>query len=243
MEFVKSKKYLFVLLLLMSSQELLFASGFSAKECLGSQFSAHISGRGAMFGLVKHELDLIKDDCVITIEETKYFFLKTKWQIDICREPIHLKREQFKNTDVYKKEQKCSGENSTDFCKKTHEALELFRNIGLIFAEGNRQELDSDHGKIYCSYLLSKEYLENDILFVSGQQRVYIEGLSTDMEAAPFPKKELIYDEGILEDLKEDLSEQKEAFHDSVEEVKEEIHEVHEEVDEYKEESKASGSF
>ena len=36
---------------------------------------------------------------------------------------------------------------------------------GLIFAEGDRDSLSSDHGKTYCTYLLLRRYLLDSIVF------------------------------------------------------------------------------
>jgi hypothetical protein len=35
----------------------------------------------------------------------------------------------------------------------------------LIFAEGERENIQSAHGKTYCAYLLLRKYLEEGILF------------------------------------------------------------------------------
>lgn len=156
------------------------ASGYNAKECLDAQFEASTTGKGSLFGLLKQDLNIDKNDCVLTIKDKKYFFIETIWKVDICREPIHLKVEKFKNTSVFKKERKCSQDAGSEFCQKTDELLDIIRDIGLIFAQGNRQSLDSAHGKTYCAYLLLKEYLNSDSVFVSNQEQVYIDGLDSN---------------------------------------------------------------
>ena len=177
MEFMKHK-FIFLLLVLSSFQ--LMAIGFNAKECLDAQFEASTTGKGSLFGLLKQDLNIDKKDCVLTIKDKKYFFIETTWKVDICREPIHLKVEKYKNTSVFKKERKCTQDSSGEFCQKTEELLNIIRDIGLIFAQGNRQSLDSAHGKTYCTYLLLKEYLNSDSVFVSNQEQVYIDGLESN---------------------------------------------------------------
>ena len=84
------------------------------------------------------------------------------------------------NSSYFKKERKCTQDSSGEFCQKTEELLNIIRDIGLIFAQGNRQSLDSAHGKTYCTYLLLKEYLNSDSVFVSNQEQVYIDGLESN---------------------------------------------------------------
>lgn len=179
------KRNLLFLLFILSTGLVNAAGGYDAKQCLTTDFEASTLGKGALFGLLKHDLSISKKDCVLTIKEKKYFVLETMWSVDICREPIHLKNEQFKSTSVYKKERKCSDDSANDFCKKTDQLLDVIRDVGLIFAQGNRQSLESDHGKTYCTYLLLKEYLISDSVFTSDQEIVYIGGLES---SAPAPQ-------------------------------------------------------
>ena len=157
MEFMKRN---LLLVLMISMNSFVFASGFNAKECLTTDFEASTIGKGALFGLLKHDLKIDKKDCVVEIKEKKYFVMETAWKVDICREPIHLKHEQFKSTSVYKKERKCAGDSANEFCQKTDQLLNVIRDIGLIFAEGNRQSLESDHGKNLLHILASQRIFE-----------------------------------------------------------------------------------
>lgn len=179
------KRNVFFLLLIFCTGFISLASGYNAKECLSTDFEAATVGKGALFGLLKHDLMISKQDCVLEIKEKNYFVLETSWKVDICREPIHLKNEKFKSVSVYKKERRCSEDPQNEFCQKTNELLDVIRDVGLIFAEGNRQSLESDHGKTHCAYLLLKEYLNSDSVFTSGQEVVYIGGLES---SAPAPQ-------------------------------------------------------
>lgn len=187
---MKLNKLVYVFLLISLGLKAIGASGFTAKDCLDSEFQTSIQGKGALFGLLKHNLVIEKEKCVISVKETEYKYLKTSWEVDICREPIHLKKELFQNTSVFKKKIRCKKPIQGKFCKETQGFLNLLRDLGLIFAEGNRQLLDSSHGKTYCAYLLAKEYLEEDSVFVWGQKEVYVDGL----EGNPKPKGLLPYE-------------------------------------------------
>ena len=43
--------------------------------------------------------------------------------------------------------------------------MDVIQDDGLIFAEGDRDNLSSDHGKTFCSYLLMKKYLNESVIF------------------------------------------------------------------------------
>jgi hypothetical protein len=43
--------------------------------------------------------------------------------------------------------------------------MDVIQDDGLIFAEGDRDNLYSDHGRTYCSYLLLKKYLNESVIF------------------------------------------------------------------------------
>jgi hypothetical protein len=43
--------------------------------------------------------------------------------------------------------------------------MDVIQDDGLIFAEGDRDDLNSNHGKTYCTYLLLKKYLNDSVIF------------------------------------------------------------------------------
>lgn len=226
MKFIKYKGIFFFIFLLVSTH-VQGARTFTAKDCLDRNFSTTIQGSHSLFGLLKRQLDIKKNDCVVSLLETKYWFLKSSWEIDVCREPIHLKKEMFKNVDVYKKEFKCKRGEVQEFCQKTSELLGLFKDVGLIFAKGNRQSLQTSHGQTYCTYLLLKEYLKNDTIFVSGQRDVYIEGLEGAENAPIVPVKPWTVpeDKNIEKEAKTVEKEMEENIEEEIENIEKEIQE------------------
>jgi len=140
---------------------------FISKSCLDSNYKMTMTQKGPLFGLLKHEFTIIKKGCIISVINNKY--IPKEWIIDVCREPVHIKVSSATGIDVAKKTGECSDkENSkdtSDFCSRYADLMGVIQDDGLIFAEGDRDNLGSHHGKTYCSYLLVKRYLKDSIIF------------------------------------------------------------------------------
>ena len=158
-------KFSFVLLLMISQA---FAqSRFSPKSCVDSSYQMKMTQKGPLFGLLKQEFLIDKKDCLIHISHKKY--LPKEWFVDVCREPVHIKVSSATGVDVAKKEAECINTDKTkdtsDFCSQYFDLMDVIQDDGLIFAEGDRDNLSSDHGKTYCAYLLLKRYLNDSVVF------------------------------------------------------------------------------
>ena len=153
-------KYSLFLLLISS---LAYAGKFDSKQCLESKFNTSIKHEGKFFGLIKNDLVLKKEGCLLDI----YFknILETTWKIDICRTPIHLKVKSKGTESFYKRSTNCSGSTRDEFCDYWADLKETLQDYGLIFAKGQREDLETPHGQVYCSYLLLERYLGDGVLF------------------------------------------------------------------------------
>ncbi len=165
MEFNKFNITLILTLLLSSSA---FAqTRFSPKSCLDATYKMKLSQKGPLFGLLKQELIIDKKGCLLNISHKKYF--PHEWMLDVCREPVHIKVTSATGVDVAKKETECTKNNNlkdtSDFCSQYYDLLDVMQDDGLIFAEGDRDNLSSDHGKTFCAYLLVKKYLNESVVF------------------------------------------------------------------------------
>ena len=140
---------------------------FSPKSCLDSIYKMKMVQKGPLFGLLKHEFIIDKKACLVHVIHKKY--LPKEWIIDICREPVHIKVTSATGVDVAKKEAECmkmdKSRDTSDFCSQYHDLMDVIQDDGLIFAEGDRDNLVSDHGKTFCSYLLLKKYLNESVVF------------------------------------------------------------------------------
>lgn len=140
---------------------------FSSKSCLEASYKMKMVQKGPLFGLLKQEFIIDKKNCIIHITYKKY--LPKEWIIDVCREPVHIKVTSATGVDVAKKESEClNKDNSRDtgnFCSQYFSMMDVIQDDGLIFAEGDRDNLNSAHGKTYCSYLLLKKYLNDSVVF------------------------------------------------------------------------------
>ncbi len=162
MEFIKYS--LIVVLLIHSAWA---QQRFSSKECLDANYKMSMLQDGPFFGLMKQEFTLTKNGCIIKVNHKK--FLPKEWVIDVCREPVHIKVTSVTGVDVAKKINSCIGKefnkDTGDFCSQYVNLMEVIQDDGLIFAEGDRDDLSSNHGKTYCSYLLIDRYLKDSIIF------------------------------------------------------------------------------
>ena len=137
---------------------------FNDNECLKSQYQAMVSHKGAPLGLFENVLKIDKKDCVIVFEHKKMKFIRKKWEVDVCRTPVHIKYGTGA-VEVLKKEFSCMENASGAFCKNILELQQIIQDDGLIFAPGEKEDLSSDHGKFYCAYLLLGGYFHRDIIF------------------------------------------------------------------------------
>lgn len=141
---------------------------FSDMECIQGNFDAVVEHKAAPFGLSKNIVAVSKSDCSIMINHSKLKFIKNTWEIDVCREPVHIKIDEG-GVVVLKREAGCES-GSSEFCKELSIIEKVLQDDGLIFASGEKENISSDHGKIYCSYLLVKKYLRDGLVFNRGKE-------------------------------------------------------------------------
>lgn len=140
-----------------------YSQEFDENRCFKDSFSINLERSVGPFGVGKRFLSIKKSDCEIALGYQPFQYKKTNWLIDVCREPIHIKKGD-ESVEVIKKGTAClSGED--DYCTEVEVVLDAIQNEGLIFAQGQREDLNSDHGKVYCAYLLAKKYLNGKKAF------------------------------------------------------------------------------
>lgn len=154
-------RYLFLFLLIPQ----IVLGGIDDMACLKGNFQATVSHEGFPFGMTKNILDLSKSNCEITVKHEKLKFIKNKWLIDVCRAPVHIKAGSTSGIEVLKKERECSTDSKSknnEFCQALVQMEKIIQDDGLIFAKGEKENLSSEHGKIYCTYVLLRAYLRHD---------------------------------------------------------------------------------
>jgi hypothetical protein len=168
MFFFKFKIFWFAI----SFSYLAFASFDEA--CLGGNFNSKISHKVAPFSLLQNDLIIKKENCTVNLTFKKWSLFEKKWIVDYCRMPVHIKYGNG-SFDVFKRTEDCSKvkdkKERPEFCKKYEELENIVSDEGLIFANGLKEDITSDHGKIYCIYLIFKSYLQDGIVYESGAQR------------------------------------------------------------------------
>lgn len=170
-------------------------SRFSPKSCLDSTYKMKMIQKGPLFGLIKQEFVIDKKNCIVHISHKKY--LPKEWFVDVCREPVHIKVTSATGVDVAKKEAECMNVDKTkdtsDFCSQYFDLTDVIQDDGLIFAEGDRDNLSSDHGKTYCTYLLLKKYLNESVVFSRYTEvpDIFTEKAKDAPAPAAIPKEEV----------------------------------------------------
>ncbi len=113
------------------------------------------------FGLTKTLLSFNKNLCDIKISHRKFKFMKKQWEIDVCRTPVHIKTGTDLIEVVKKGNSFCSSGATSEYCNTYKELIEIIQDDGLIFAKGEKEDLQSDHGKVYCIYTILESYLNS----------------------------------------------------------------------------------
>jgi hypothetical protein len=145
------------LISLLFATQLIAAESFTTKQCIDKKFSVTLSHKGKFFGYPEHHFNISKDLCTIKVSYKTLF--EKSWEVDVCREPIHIKQIDKGSLTVIKMKKNCEKSMDSDFCKEANELLELIQDHGLIFAKGVKENINTDLGVIYCSYLLMHQYL------------------------------------------------------------------------------------
>jgi hypothetical protein len=153
---------------------------FNDQNCLQDTFKVEVTHKGWPMGWSSKKLLIDKNHCVMTIKYSK-LLLERQWNVDVCREPVHVKYGTGA-VDVIKRIQPCRPVVKNDdkkgeapvhkidpFCHSFFELKQIVEDNGLIFAPGNKEDLASDHGKVYCSYLLLEKYLGQGAVLEQNQ--------------------------------------------------------------------------
>lgn len=134
---------------------------FTSNECLQASFETSIKQGKKFFGLIKSNLEIKKDKCIIKIQYKN--IMEKEWVVDICRQPIHIKVTSTGTQSVYKRGE--GVESTSEFLENWNELSDVIQDYGLIYAQGLREKLSSSHGMTYCTFLLVRKHLEDGVLF------------------------------------------------------------------------------
>ena len=135
--------------------------------CFKKSFNVELKRSVGPLGAGKRVTTIKKSECEIVLNYQEFQYRKTNWLVDICREPIHIKKG-TDSVEVIKRTKSCTSLKGP-FCDEAKVVLNILQDEGLIFAKGARDNLDSDHGKVYCAFLLTKKYLNSDRAFNRGE--------------------------------------------------------------------------
>lgn len=134
----------------------------ASEACLTSHYETTVSHKGQPFGLTETKLMIAKKGCVIEIGHEKLRFVKKHWLVDVCRSPVHIKTGAGAVT-VLRRQMDCASENASldPFCLEISEMKRMMEDDGLIFAEGDKDNLADPHGKVTCAVRLIERYLHD----------------------------------------------------------------------------------
>lgn len=148
---------------------------FDPKACLEQQeFQTEVVHKGHPFGLTETKLNVEKKECVIKISHESLKFLKKAWEIDVCRAPVHVKSGAGAVT-VLRREGSCVEGANSRYCQEIKKIDQILQNDGLIFAEGEKENIETPHGQIHCSYSLIRRYLfDGQVLSRHGMEELIV---------------------------------------------------------------------
>ena len=145
---------------------------FTSSECILTSFKKKIQLPNKYFGIFKRELFLSKERCLMSLKY-KYSFWFSQWEIDLCRDPIHVRYENFFGPELIRKDGECDKGQKNSFCQTLSNLHDLIDNELLIYSEGERDQISSGHGTAYCLDLLFKSYLVRNFSFSMEQSNNY----------------------------------------------------------------------
>lgn len=140
---------------------------FNTRECLDANYQVEVKHPSGLFGLLKNKLTLKKTGCQLEVSYVRIPYLMEKSvTIDVCRLPVHIKKG-TRSVEVLKKKSSCMlSDNIGDaFCQEYRDLVQIISDNGLIFAEGDKEVLDSPHGQVFCAYTLINHYLGDSVVF------------------------------------------------------------------------------
>ncbi|MEI8347990.1 MAG: hypothetical protein WCG27_11025 [Pseudomonadota bacterium] len=140
---------------------------FTDNNCLSTNYTTNIAHKASLWGMLENVLSIKKENCVLTIGHQQWQWIKKQWIVDVCRSPVHIKSG-LQSIDVIRRQNSCDFPikgKKDPFCQQYDDLIGLIQDDGLIFAAGERDDLSSDHGKVYCAYLLFRAYLGKEIIF------------------------------------------------------------------------------
>ena len=152
---------------------------FTGTECFNHDFEVSVNHKSFPFGLLEKTISIDKKNCEVTITHNEWKYLNNKWIVDICRDPIHIKSESG-SVDVLRKTTPCTSSKSK-FCNVYAKIKRTVEDDGLIFAKGEKSDLSSDHGKVFCTYVIMNEYLNKSVVFNRGHDYDYLLKSSIDI--------------------------------------------------------------
>lgn len=134
-------------------------------QCLDANFDVKIAHNSGPLGLIPKEITINKKACEIQVFLNSFFVVKRRWVIDVCREPVHVKyKNNILSPEVLRRKGVCP-KRDDGFCETSNVLQTEIQNNGLVYAQGEKEQLGTDHGKTYCSYLLIKKYTDEGFIF------------------------------------------------------------------------------
>lgn len=130
---------------------------FSTQDCVLSNYKDEVLLKKGLLSFIDHTVKIEKNRCLIKITHQRV--LTSTWNIDLCREPVHVKISKWWGDDFYLRKNYPCPATDLQFCQSVDELEDLLQNEALIYAEGERETLATPHGKFYCAQLLLKNYL------------------------------------------------------------------------------------
>lgn len=154
------------IVILLSYSNVVMAEVFNIEQCVQSEFNTTVTHKGWPFGMHDVVLKLDKKQCKVLIDHEHFKYLKKSWEIDVCRGPVHIKMG-TDSVEVFKRISSCNSgsSESSGYCSRYKNLTQVLQDDGLIFANGHKEDLSTDHGRVNCVFKLVKQYLNEGFVF------------------------------------------------------------------------------
>lgn len=138
-------------------------SRLSTRTCLNSEFDEKIESKFGLFNMFSQYVFIKKSSCEIKISFHR--FSPSSYEINFCKNLIHIKRNGFLGEDIYyRKDISCQLKPNRPFCQTIKSLFEQTEMIALTYAKGEKTDLSTAYSKVYCVNKILRYYLHKGVV-------------------------------------------------------------------------------
>ncbi|MDA8792728.1 hypothetical protein N9N67_05750 [Bacteriovoracaceae bacterium] len=137
--------------------------GVTTTSCLSSGFDEKINSKFGVFNMFSQYVFIKKTDCEVNISFHR--FLPSSYSVNYCKNLVHVKTNGFLGEDIYyRKDMSCKLKPKRPFCRAIKDLFHQIESVGLTYAKGEKTDLKTAYGKIYCINKALRQYLFKGVI-------------------------------------------------------------------------------